>query len=326
MAQALIIQEETGKRIGETLVAMGALNQRELTLFLADLLHMPVVDIRRDNPDPEALALIPEAVVREHMAVPIRLDDDGLHVAVPDQPSVSVRALLMQSSDHPIRFVLAPESDIQWAIDSSYRAIGGVDRLVEAFEAVEGIRKGPSETSEAATEVVADDAADRPGRHPHPHPGQAGPGLGRAHRTVARRGQGALPHRRGAQGGPDAPRRHGGGPGQPDQDHGGHEHRRAASSPGRPADDPDRRQGHRRPGLDGRHDLGREVRDADPRQEPVRAASARPRHAARHPRHVLETGQGPLRHGAVRRPDRKREDDHALRHPVRGRATPPGTS
>jgi len=157
VAQALVIQEETGKRIGETLVGMGALNQRELTLFLADLLHMPVVDLRRDNPQPEALALIPEEIVREHMAVPIKLDDDGLHVAVPDQPSVSVRALLMQSSEHPIRFVLAPESDIQWAIDSNYRAIGGVDRLVEAFEAVEGIRRG-ADAAPATTEVVADDA------------------------------------------------------------------------------------------------------------------------------------------------------------------------
>jgi type IV pilus assembly protein PilB len=155
VAQALIVQNETGKRIGETLVAMGALNERELTLFLADLLHMQVVDLRRDNPQPDVMKLIPEQVVREHMAMPIRLDDDGLQVAVSDQPSVGVRALLTQSTDHPIRFALAPASDIQWAIDSSYRAIGGVDQLVEAFKAVEGTRR-KDDSSEA--EVVADDA------------------------------------------------------------------------------------------------------------------------------------------------------------------------
>ena len=82
VAQALIVQEESGKRLGETLVDMGALNERELILVLADLLHMPVVDLRRDNPDPDALGLIPEQMVREHMAMPIRLDDDGLQVAV----------------------------------------------------------------------------------------------------------------------------------------------------------------------------------------------------------------------------------------------------
>jgi type IV pilus assembly protein PilB len=154
VARALVVQNETGKRIGETLVAMGALNERELTMFLADLLHMPVVDLRGDNPQPDAMALLPESVVREHMAMPMKLDDDGLQVAVADQPSVSVRALLTQSTDKPIRFVLAPQSDIQWAIDSTYRAIGGVDQLVEAFKAVEGTRH--KDDSEA--EVVADDA------------------------------------------------------------------------------------------------------------------------------------------------------------------------
>ena len=65
-----------------------------------------------------------------------------------------MRALLTSSTDHPIRFVLAPLSDIQWAIDSSYRAIGGVDQLVEAFKAVEGTRR----KDEAEAEIVADDA------------------------------------------------------------------------------------------------------------------------------------------------------------------------
>ncbi len=63
------------------------------------------------------------------------------------------------------------------------------------------------------------------------------------------------------------------------------------------------RQGHRRPGLHGHHHLGREVRHADPRQEQVRAAAARPRHADRHARDVLAPRQGSLRDGAVRRPD-----------------------
>ena len=52
VAQALVVQEDSGKRLGETLVDMGALNERKLTLVLADLLHMPVVDLRRDNPNP----------------------------------------------------------------------------------------------------------------------------------------------------------------------------------------------------------------------------------------------------------------------------------
>ena len=157
IARALQIQKETGARIGETLVTMGALTPQELTLFLAGLLGMDVVDLRQNNPEPEALALVPEEIVRQHKVVPVSLDDKGLHVAVAEQPSVGIRALLSETSDRPVHFMLAPASDIQWVIDSSYQAIGGVGRLVEAFEAVEGSRrKGGIEIAEA--EVVADDA------------------------------------------------------------------------------------------------------------------------------------------------------------------------
>ena len=74
------------------------------------------------------------------MAIPISLHDDGLHVAVAE-PSDSLRFLLSEKSGHPVRLLLAPPSDVLWAIDSNYRAIGGVAQLVQAFEAVEGSRK-----------------------------------------------------------------------------------------------------------------------------------------------------------------------------------------
>jgi len=156
VAQALVIQEESGKRIGETLVAMGALSERDLIAVLGERLDMPVADLRRDNPEQVALSLLPEQLVREYMAVPVRLEADTLLVAVPDQPQPEAREILAGATQHPVRFVLAPESDIQWAIDSSYRAIGGVDTLVQAFEAVEGTRRRAGEPTES--EVVADDA------------------------------------------------------------------------------------------------------------------------------------------------------------------------
>src|SRR6204780_125852 len=134
---------------------MGVLEERDLVGALAEFFGMPVADLRRYKPDPDALALISEDVARENMAIPISLHDDGLHVAVAE-PSDSLRFLLSEKSGHPVRLLLAPMSDVTWAIDSNYLAIGGVAQLVQAFEVVEGSRKRVVEA--AAPVVVADDA------------------------------------------------------------------------------------------------------------------------------------------------------------------------
>ena len=140
LASALEAQKDSGKRLGEVLVDIGALDERGLVDALADFFEMPVTDLRRDTPDRKALALVPEEMARENLAIPIRVDDDGLHVAVA-QPSDDIRLLLGGTSGRTVRLSLAAVTDIRWAIDRSYQAIGGVDKMVQVFEAVEGSRK-----------------------------------------------------------------------------------------------------------------------------------------------------------------------------------------
>ncbi len=150
LAAALERQATSGKRLGEVLVDMEALDERGLVEALADFFGMPVTHLRRDAPDPAALALVPEALAREHLAIPVHLDDDGLHVAVA-QPSDDLRFLLADASGHSVRLQLAPVSDIRWAIDRSYQAIGSVGKMVQVFEAVEGTRKRSVKVEKATT-------------------------------------------------------------------------------------------------------------------------------------------------------------------------------
>jgi type IV pilus assembly protein PilB len=153
--EALAIQEESGGRLGEILVKLGVIDERKLVEELATIFGIPVADLRRDKPDGDALALVPEDIAREHLAVPVSLHDDGLHVAVAE-PSDELRFLLAEKSGHPVRLLLAPLSDIRWAIDSSYQALGSVARLVQEFEVVEGSRRRSTEA--LGTEAIGDDA------------------------------------------------------------------------------------------------------------------------------------------------------------------------
>ena len=155
LEQALVEQTESGGKLGEILVAMGALDTQVLANALANFFGLVVVNLRRENVDPEVLALVPESMAREQLAFPVRLEVDGLYVAVAE-PSDELRALLATTSKYPVNLMIAPLSDVTWAIDSNYRAIGNVGKLVQAFEAVEGSRKRA--LGEVENEIPIDDA------------------------------------------------------------------------------------------------------------------------------------------------------------------------
>ncbi len=138
---------------------------------LADYFGLDVTDLRRDVPDPAALAMIPEDVAREYLAIPVRLEDRTLHVAVA-QPSDDLRFLLSETSGCSVRLRLAPMSDIRWAIDRTYQAIG------QPGPVRPGLRGRRDDPQEEQREVRLSHSGRRerprrPGGRPDPHPGGA---------------------------------------------------------------------------------------------------------------------------------------------------------
>lgn len=160
LEQAFAMPLENGSAdLGDLLLRMGFVDERALITARAELYGMEVADLRQATPEVDALQLIPDSLAREHFVIPVTLDELGLHVAMADQPTPELLTLLVQASGNSIRPMLAPLSEIRRAIDNNYRAIGGLDHLVQAFEAVETTRKRTLDTTTQATEVVVDDDA-----------------------------------------------------------------------------------------------------------------------------------------------------------------------
>ena len=155
MQRAYDTQTEDGTQLGAVLVEMGVLDERRLTAALSDLLSLPLADLRRDNPDPAAIALVPEDLARRQLVVPILVDGDELKICVAGKPTDELCKVFQEATGHRVSVALAPLSDIRWAIDHSYRAIGAVDTLVRAFESAEGSRRA---VEQPTTELIADDA------------------------------------------------------------------------------------------------------------------------------------------------------------------------
>jgi type IV pilus assembly protein PilB len=153
---ALIEQKENGGKLGELLVTMNLIDAHVLAEALATFFGLVVVNLRRDNVDPAVIGLVPEEMAREQMAIPVRSEEDGLYIAVAE-PSDDLRALLTKTVGRPVHLMIAPMSDIIWALDTNYRAIHSVGKLVQAFEATEGARRKTAATSQDP-DVTTDDA------------------------------------------------------------------------------------------------------------------------------------------------------------------------
>ena len=310
------MQREGGGRLGDILVQAGVVKERDLVDALAEFLGMVVADLRRFKPDAEALALVPEELARQHLVVPISLDDAGLRVAVAE-PSDELRALLAEKTKSQVILMLAPLSDIRWAIDDNYQALGGVAQLVQAFEVVEGSTEEADRSIGVGRGRLRTHPSSRSSTASSPRPSATAPPTSTSSRSddvvrVRFRIDGALKEvlvlpaswvsglvsRIKIMAGMNIVERR------------------------RPQD------GQLTTTIDGKDvDVrvatastiwGEKLRHASPRQDPIGLPARRPRHAGRHPRDVLEDRPRSVRHGAVRRSDGQREDDDALRHAERG--------
>ena len=276
--EALLQQSASGKRLGELLVELGAIDDFDLARVLATRLNLPLADLRQSTPEDDAIALVPEAMARANVAIPVRRTDEGLQVAMAFPQDAAAVDQMRGSAGLAVVPMIAPPSDIRRAIDKSYRALAGVSRHVDAFLAAEAITARTVTESDAGidapvvqvvnliiTQGVRDRASDI---HIEPQDARV---------RVRYRIDGALHDVLALPANMGAGRR------QPHQDPGRDEHRRAAPAAGRPDRDGGRRPPARHPRRHHRDDLGREGRDAAARQEPLALPSGRPRHARRRP-------------------------------------------
>jgi type IV pilus assembly protein PilB len=154
LAEALLQQSASGKRIGALLVAEGAVDERDLAQALSDQLKIPFVNLSQQAPKAEAIALLPESVARANIAIPIDVDEQGITIVVAD-PNEETQERLAAATQRQVRLVIAPRSDVQRAIEAAYRALNNIEGFVRTFEETDSGRRSQDQGTVA---VAADDA------------------------------------------------------------------------------------------------------------------------------------------------------------------------
>lgn len=111
--EGLVRQRETGLRIGETLVEIGAATEEDIGWALARQLGLPFVDLQSDALDPELLRVFPAGLLYRLHAVPLLRTDEELSVAVSDPTDHQVPAHLEGLAGRPVRLSVTTASAIR---------------------------------------------------------------------------------------------------------------------------------------------------------------------------------------------------------------------
>jgi type IV pilus assembly protein PilB len=154
LEEALVRKSTTGERIGEALVALGFISERDLVRTLAKDADIPFLELADLRVDPAVVPLITEAAARANNLVPLRADGRALVVAMSNPFDIGVIRALENSSGRQIRTVTGDPGIIAQLVDAHYGA--KVRRPSVEMRAVSG---RPSWTARPAPAAAAKPAA-----------------------------------------------------------------------------------------------------------------------------------------------------------------------
>lgn len=117
---ALQIQKEQKKKLGETLIELNLVSERDIIEVLEFQLGIPQVDLEKYYIEPDVPNLISEDFARKNLLIPIKRDGMRLAVAMSDPLNILVINDLEIITGFDVDPKIATEKDIRNAIDNFY--------------------------------------------------------------------------------------------------------------------------------------------------------------------------------------------------------------
>jgi type II secretory ATPase GspE/PulE/Tfp pilus assembly ATPase PilB-like protein len=152
LEQALDEQRKSGQMLGAILVRLGFVNEEEALLpILAEQMGVDFVSPRTLSISAEILSRIPVKAAKYYKVLPIRLEDDGLVIAMRDPADVRIIDDLATIANMKIIPVLASEREILESIQEYY-GVGA--------ETIEKMMTGIVAREEASVETIDESSSD----------------------------------------------------------------------------------------------------------------------------------------------------------------------
>ena len=130
LIKALEEQKKTGKKIGETLIDMRVTTDFDIAKTLASQFGIQYVSLDSVPVEPDAVALIPEALARKYIVLPIHFDRKYLTVAMNDPLDYESIKDIGFRSGLEIKPVMSTRKEILDAIEQHYKLDSSVEGIL----------------------------------------------------------------------------------------------------------------------------------------------------------------------------------------------------
>ncbi|MCH8206200.1 MAG: hypothetical protein IH956_04270, partial [Chloroflexi bacterium] len=117
VGRALEAAQREREPLGQILVRDGLIMSRDLATLTALHLGLPLVDLRNEEIEPEAVVLLPQDIARRYLVLAIKQSDSRLTVAMTDPTDLQAIQDLTTRTGYTIEPVIAAAEDIQENID-----------------------------------------------------------------------------------------------------------------------------------------------------------------------------------------------------------------
>jgi type IV pilus assembly protein PilB len=156
VAQAL--KEGNGDllRFAKAVLQAGA-SRAEVAEVVGAVFSLPAADVRSLVPQEDAVACVDERLTREHLVLPITLDEGVLTIVAAD-PSPHRRQAIEAGAGQRVRWVVSDPVTVLSLIERMHRADADIDRLVQSFASTDAQKLAVQAAAAAEAEDQNDNA------------------------------------------------------------------------------------------------------------------------------------------------------------------------
>ena len=134
LKSAIQESEKDGEPLRKTLVKLGLVSEDDICNFFEEQLGIPRIDLRNYLIDPKILAMIPEALARKHVLMPLFKTGDTLTIATADPLNVVALDEIRIKTKSNIEPAVATETEIRNAISQYYGTGSSIEDIVKSID------------------------------------------------------------------------------------------------------------------------------------------------------------------------------------------------